>query len=143
MFTQGVQRRAVRTATLAGARVYRDGMKRRVAKKTGELQKAITIKAFPLRQEGDFKAQVGPKYTGKVAASSRSSKWRHPGLKPTTEDPGVYAFWLEMGRPGAHGHTHQAAQPFMRPTFDQDTPAAKAAFVASLRADSEIGKYIK
>ena len=142
MFTTAVQRRAVRNATRAGARVYRDGMKRRVAKASGDLEKNIVIKDFPLRAEGDYEAQIGVRYQGKVAASSRSSKWRHAGLAPTTEDPGVYSYWLEMGRPGAHGHTHQVAEPFIRPTFDQDTGAAEAAFVESIKGDAEVGKYI-
>jgi hypothetical protein len=47
-----------------------------------------------------------------------------------------------MGRPGAHGHTHQVAEPFIRPTFDQDTGAAEAAFVESIKGDAEVGKYI-
>jgi HK97 gp10 family phage protein len=143
MFAQAVQKRVVRNAARAGARVYRDGMKQRVAKDSGDLEKAITIKDGPLRREGDYKANIGVKYSHKVAASSRTSKWRHAGLAPSTQDPGVYDWWLEFGRPGAHGHTHQAAQPFMRPTFDQDTPKAEQAFIDTVKADAEVGKYIK
>lgn len=133
LLSQKVQRKTVRNAVNAGAKVYRDGMKTRAPKDTGELQNAMTIKASPDRREGGFTALVGVKYSRKVAASSRK-----PGHAPSSEDPGVYARFLEFGRPGAKGHTHQAAQPFIRPTFDQDTQKAEQA--VGERFESEIIK---
>ena len=138
MFAQALQKRAVRNATRAGARVFRDGMKARVKVDTGGIRDNIIIKDYPLRREGDYKALIGVRYSGKVAAKSR-----RPGKAPSSQDPGVYAGFLELGRPGAKGHTHQAAQPFMRPTFDQASGKAEEAFVASVKGDSEIGRFIK
>lgn len=124
---QKVQQQMVRTATRAGAVVYRDGMKSRVPRDSGDLANAITIKT-KVRRDGDFEALIGPKYTGKVAARSR-----RPFRKPSTEDPGVYVQWVEFGRPGKSGHTHQSPEPFMRPTFDNDTPKVEQAFADSMK----------
>ena len=141
MLSDLVQKRVVRNATRAGARVYRDGMKSRAPKASGDLEAAITIKDYPLRTEGSYIALIGAKYTKKVAASSRKKTKKGKAAAPSSEDPGVYEKWVELGRPGATGDTHQAAQPFMRPTFDADTPKAEDAFVA--RAKEDLAKYLK
>lgn len=136
--TQNVQRKVVRNATRAGARVYRDGMKQRVKKLSGELEKNIAIKDHSTR-DGGYVALVGVRYKHKVAASARK-RLKGGGLaEPSTEDPAIYALWLEgvISRPGASGHTHQNPQPFVRPTFDSDTAKAEDAFADRARLDIE------
>ena len=68
---------------------------------------------------------IGFFYYGITAAHGRHGK------KPSTEDPGVYWRWVEFGRPGAGGHTHQAAQPFIRPAFDTRVEDAIKRFAES------------
>ena len=114
-----VGKRIIRRAVRSGARVFWRQIKDTAPRDTGELQSQVTIRITTVKDQS-IGALVGIRYRGKVARYSR-----RPGKVPSTEDPGVYAIFLEYGRPGVGrpgyrgtGHTHQAAQPFMRPAFD-------------------------
>lgn len=135
MLTELVQKRVIRNAARAGGRVYRDGMKSRAPVASGALRDAITTKDFVMRKTGGFDVMIGVKYSKKVAASSRRQ-----GEAPASQDPAVYAKFLEFGRPGAGGHTNQAKQPFIRPTFDADTKKAEDAVAERIK--SELSRYL-
>lgn len=108
-FTIDVAAKAVPKAARATAQVYKEGMKRRVPKKTGGLEKTIRI----AKKKPDPRLIIG--YS--VRAGSRRE---------------FQAFLLEYG----FHHVGSGAfiqVPFARPTFDNDSGNALDAFVTSLR----------
>lgn len=123
-----LEKRIIGEATRAGTKVLVEGVRRRAPRESGELARNITATFKVFFGKGIAIAKIGVRYRRIVAASSR-----RPGLVPSTEDPGVYALFVEFGRPNRKGHTYQAAQPFMRPTFDQDADSAVKAFAAKIR----------
>ena len=131
-----LERRALTNATKAGGKVLEDGVQRRVPKgETGDLAANITVKMTAHPGKGIVTAVIGVIYRGIRARFSRRK-----GKAPSSEDPGVYAQFVEFGRPNKEGHTHQAARPFMRPTFDQDSDAAVKAFADKL--ESQLGDLV-
>lgn len=139
MLSTKMNREIIRKAVRAGANVIKDEMKRRVPVDSGELRDNIISTAHPMKNGEGFEAVVGVRYRRKVAAKSRgrfgrkSGKWnKDASLAPSTEDPGVYARFVELGRPNQKGHTHQAAQPFMRPAFDTKADEAARTIAASI-----------
>lgn len=118
LLDNAMERKIVQTAARAGAKVIRDEVELRAPRDTGELARNVTVKAYRVSRDGSFKVLVGVKYVRKNAAKGAKS----------TEAPGAYAFWVEFGRPGKSGHTHQAAHPFIRPGFDAKKDEAARVF---------------
>lgn len=118
LLSNQMEKKIIQAAARAGAKVIRDEVERRAPRDTGELAQSVTVKAYRVSRTGNFKVLVGVKYVRKNAAKRKKS----------TEAAGSYAFWVELGRPGKGGHTHQAAQPFLRPAFDTKKDEAARVF---------------
>ncbi|ACT83021.1 hypothetical protein gp8 [Burkholderia phage KS9] len=98
--------KALRRATVAGAKVIRDEARARAPKKTGKLRRNIVSAA--LRQKdapGIATAGVRVRTKGKGDSPSNAFYWR----------------FVELGTP------HMRAQPFVRPAFDESIGQAEGA----------------
>jgi len=153
LFAGEMEKRIVRKASRAAGKVFEKELESRAPVFSGatdwehaggELRAKVDVKAYPARDAGSFIVVIGIRYEGKKAAKSRVTKWRHKGLEPSSEDPGVYVLFVEYGRPGAdrpgytgHGHTHQTAHPFIRPPFENKKGEAEQAFVDTVMAELE------
>jgi len=134
LLSDQMKKKIVKDMVRVGTEVIRAEAKRlapisHITEEDGELEGSITSKDMPTKDgQGGYLALIGARYKRKLAAKSR-----RPGRVPSSEDPGVYASFVELGRPGKSGHTHQTAQPFMRPAFDSKKGEAvqKAADVGS------------
>lgn len=126
LLPQKIERDYIRSAVRKGAEVFRAEAEARAPKASGEMARKIIVKTKAGRQ--GFMALIGVRYMKIKAASSRRE-----GKEPSTEDPGFYARFVEFGRPGKSGHTHQAAHPFMGPAFQAKTEEAERAVADELR----------
>ncbi|KFL51660.1 hypothetical protein JM78_24945 [Burkholderia pyrrocinia] len=112
--------KALRRATVAGAKVIRDEARARAPKKTGKLRRNIVSAA--LRQKdapGLATAGVRVRSKGKADSTTNAYYWR----------------FVELGT------QHMKAEPFMRPAFDASIAQAEGAIRTEIaRAiDSVIG----
>jgi HK97 gp10 family phage protein len=123
---KNLERRVLSKAIRAAGKLWEEAVRARAPKDSGELARKIEVKTSS--KGGIFKAIVGVIYERRRASSSRKQ-----GGAPSSEDPAVYAQFLEFGRPNRKGHTHQAAQPFMRPVFDTESDAAAEKFAETVR----------
>jgi len=128
MLSTKVERQYIREAVKKGAEVLRAEAEARAPKASGEMARKITVKTQVARRAGAFIAFIGVRYMKIVAASTR-----RPGKAPSTEDAGFYARFVELGRPGKSGHTHQQAHPFMGPAFQAKAEEAERAVADELR----------
>jgi HK97 gp10 family phage protein len=83
-------------------------------RRPGELRDAIAEvdRMDPRKQQG--RARVGLKY--------------NKAAKKGSQDPGVYGLFVEFGT------KNMAAQPYMRPAFDEAKAEAESVFIAEIRA---------
>lgn len=109
---QKIERKFIRAAMNKGAKIFRDAIKDRAPVLTGKLKAAISIKALRPFDSG-FSILVGVVYKGIKAL--KQGKVRNPKRTarggPGTEDPGVYARFVEQGT------FNSAPRPFIRPAF--------------------------
>lgn len=152
-------KKAVREGVKSGAEIFKEDVQWRVPVQSGELLSKVTT-VFATTRDGGYKAKVGIAYEGKRAESSRRKRavkikqgrvrnwWNQHGVfeggeskEPSSEDPAVYAYFVEFGRPGKSGHTHQKANPFMRKAFDSKSNDVEAKFGEVVLAEikKEIG----
>lgn len=98
--------KALRRATLAGAKVIRDEARARAPKKTGKLKRNIVSTSLKQKESpGVATAGVRVRTKGKVDSPSNAFYWR----------------FVELGA------QHMKAEPFMRPAFDTSIAQAEGA----------------
>jgi HK97 gp10 family phage protein len=103
-----VNNRIARAATAAGAVVIRDAAKRKAPVRTGNLQKNIVVKRLP---KGE--ATLTSEHIVTVRRGKLTKKQRAAGLVDA-----FYATFVEYGTARA------AAQPFLRPAYDENKEKA-------------------
>lgn len=112
-------RKAMKQALTAGGRVIADEVQLRAPKLTGELAANVAMKG-KVSDKGGF-VVIGVTYRGK-----RALKSRRPGKVPSTQDPGVYAKFVELGT------KNMAARPFLRPAIDSKAEESVKVFAQVL-----------
>lgn len=114
-----VAKKAVRKATLAGAKIINKGAKRRARRRTGALARSIGQKVKVYRPSGTAVAIVGPRKGSKVVVNVNG--------KPIPIDPVKYAHLVE------YGTQHSRAFPFLRETLVQEKQAIETAIAEVIR----------
>ena len=117
MFSQQVERAAIRKAANAGANVFRNEMRR----------------LAPVRQDQRpmGSKQRTPGYLKKHIGRQGKATWDGYTVAVGPMKSAFYGRFLELGT------SHQGANPFIRPTFDGQKTAAIDAFASSLKSDVE------
>ncbi len=111
---QKVEKTFIRHAVSKGAQIFKDAVKQRAPVLTGALLKSVSVKVLrPF--SGGITELIGFAYKGIV--SNKAQKPRNPARGgrggPSTQDPGVYAKFVELGT------FNSAPHPFVRPAFDE------------------------
>jgi HK97 gp10 family phage protein len=117
-------------ALLNCAEVFGNEAVARAPVHSGRLVVSEIAKVLAPKYAGVAGAIIGVEYRGIRARHARNLRLRaaHRPGKPSTEDPGVYSWWVEVGT------QFTAAHPFMRPAFDAGVESALAAFRDTLAA---------
>ncbi|HLW51315.1 MAG TPA: HK97-gp10 family putative phage morphogenesis protein [Candidatus Angelobacter sp.] len=122
-----IEQEYIRTAVKKGAEVIRADAEARAPKLSGDMASKITVKTLTSRFKGTFTAIIGVRFMRLLASFGRH------GHAPSSEDPGIYSRFVEEGRPGKGGHTHQEAHPFIGPAFDAKTAEAEQVVADELK----------
>jgi len=155
--TNDMERKYINVATRAGAKVIEDEVRARAPRSdspdSGDLARAIDVKATAARP-GKFVVLIGVRYMWKSAnkralrlarkaargMTGESGKYVMPvGQEASSQDPAVYARFVEYGRPGKEGHTHQTADPFIEEAFEDKIEEAVQAVLDSLKEQMSSG----
>lgn len=112
-------------AVEAGAEVIAQAIDANAPRLTGEMASEIGYDVQIGRTVDSAVARIGVIYRGKRAAHARN------GGTPSTEDPGVYADFVEEGT------SRTPPNPFMRSAFETSGEAAIQATIAQFERDFE------
>lgn len=108
-----VEKKYIRHAVSKGAQLFKDAVKSRAPVLTGALLKSVSVKVLRPFEHG-LTELIGFVYKG--IRANKQGKPRNPARTArggaSTEDPGVYAKFVELGT------FNTAPHPFVRPAFE-------------------------
>lgn len=110
---------ALRKALKAGAQILEDEVKIRAPVDSGDLRDSISTVVKISSKFENGRASVGPAYDTQLSKQG----------KDTSQDPGVYGKWVELGLDSRNYPRHQ----FLRPAFDSKAQEAVEKFAEVLR----------
>lgn len=116
----------LRSASLAGAKVFLNAAKETVPVRTGTLRANLVTKRRRTAQNVATYAVVVKQITLKHADTRLNRRLRRVGRKYKADGPGFYAKFLEFGS------SKMSAKPFLRPAFLSNTEQAIAAVKSGL-----------
>lgn len=112
-------KRYLRAALKAGAKVIEEEAKTRAPVDSGDLRDSITTVVKMSGKNESGRASVGPAYDTQLSKQG----------KDTSQDPGVYGKWVELGLDSRE----YPRNPFLRPALDSKAQEAVEKFAEVLR----------
>jgi HK97 gp10 family phage protein len=143
---RGMRNRILRKAVRAGSRIVSQGVKGRVARKSGATKASISVRIATSRKTGAVYAVIGPrrrfvfKRKGRKISEGAPTKIAHlieKGTRPHSIRKGARLGRKGRSAGGQVGRPHPGARakPFLRPSWESHREAAVAAMRSVIAAE--------